>query len=105
MSGGDDEVVMVNNSYKSALERARSAVVGPSGDLEDALAAAIRAVEAGAWEGPMGEDFAGELRDRRRTLNDAGPEALADLDSAIAAQPDRVPEDAWQVHWHRLSPR
>jgi|GEM_PF-5707666 len=53
----------------------------------------------------MGEDFAGELRDRRRTLKDAGPQALADLDTAIAAQPDRVPEDAWQVHWHRLSPR
>lgn len=104
MAGGD-EIVMVNNNYKSALQDARSASVGAAYDLETALRAAQRAVEDGAWGGPMGEDFAGELADYRRLLNNAGPEAIAAFDSAIAAQPDRVESTAWQVNWYSMGPR
>ena len=59
----------------------------------------------GAWEGPKGTDFSGELDTYRTKLNNAGPDALADFDTAINGQPDMVPEDAWQVHWHRMGPR
>lgn len=104
MSGGDD-VVMVNNSYKTALQSARTSCVGPAGALEKALTAAQAAVQEGAWGGPKGEDFAGELTSHKKTLNDAGPAALADLDSAINAQPDRVESTAWQVRWHQMAPR
>lgn len=104
MSGGDD-VVMVNNSYKSALQTARSGCVGAAGDLEQALTAAQTAVEAGAWGGPKGEDFAGELKSHKKTLNESGPAALADFDAAINAQPDKVESTAWQVRWHQMAPR
>jgi hypothetical protein len=103
--GDEDDVVMVNNSYRSALESARSACVGPASDLEDALTRARRAMNAGAWEGPMGTDFSGELDAYRGKLNDAGPEALSSFDRAIAGQPHRVPSDAWQVRWRNLAPR
>lgn len=104
MAGGD-EIVMVNNNYKTALQGARSASYGAAGDLETALRAAQRAVEAGAWGGPMGEDFAGELARYRTVLNEAGPEAIATFDAAIAGQPDRVESTAWQVRWHSSGPR
>lgn len=103
--GGGDEIVMVNNTYKSALRSARASCLGPAADLETALAAAERAVRDGAWGGPRGEDFAGELNRYRRQLNEAGPQAVADLDTAIAGQPDRVESTAWQVSWHRMGPR
>lgn len=104
MAGGD-EIVMVNNNYKTALESARSASQGAADDLGTALCAAQRAVEAGAWGGPMGEDFAGELARYRTMLNDAGPEAIDTFDAAIAGQPDRVESTAWQVRWHSSGPR
>ncbi|WP_022923423.1 hypothetical protein [Serinicoccus marinus] len=105
---GDDEVVMVNNTYKDALESARSSSVDPAARLEDALSAARRAMDSGAWEGPMGEDFSGELDTYRTKLNDAGPaaiDALDALDAAIVAQPERVTSTAWQVRWQRMGPR
>lgn len=100
---GDDDVVMVHNTYKDALESARSSSVGPAARLEDALSAARRAMNAGAWQGPMGEDFSGELDTYRRRLNEAGPDALDAFDDAIARQPERVPSTAWQVRWQRMS--
>lgn len=103
--GGGDEIVMVNNNYKTALESARSASTSAANDLETALRAALQAVEAGAWGGPMGEDFAGELRDHKTRLNDAGPEAISTFDTAITAQPERVESTAWQVRWHSMGPR
>lgn len=102
---GDDEVVMVNNTYKDALESARSSSVDPAARLKDALSAARRAMDSGAWEGPMGEDFSGELDTYRTKLNDAGPAAIDAFDAAIAAQPERVPSTAWQVRWQRMGLR
>lgn len=103
--GGGDEVVMVNNNYKSALRAARATCREPASDLERALTAAERAMQNGAWGGPKGEDFAGELKTYKTKLNDAGPQAIADLDTAIAAQPERVESTAWQVNWQRMGPR
>lgn len=103
--GSGDEVVMVNNNYKTALRSARTTCRQPASDLEDALTAAERAMQNGAWGGPKGEDFAGELKGYKQKLNAAGPDAIADLDAAIAGQPERVESTAWQVHWHRMGPR
>ncbi|WP_298889843.1 hypothetical protein [uncultured Serinicoccus sp.] len=102
---GDDEVVMVNNTYKDAVRSARSACVSPAARLEDALRAARRAMDAGAWQGPMGEDFSGELNTYRSRLNEAGPAALDDFDRVISGQPERVPSTAWQVRWQRMGLR
>lgn len=101
----DDEVTMVTNTYKNALRSARSACAGPAADLERALSAARVAMDSGAWQGPMGQDFSGELDHHRAVLNDAGPAAMATLDAAIAAQPETVPSTAWQVRWQRSGPR
>lgn len=102
---GDDDVVMVNNTYRTSLESARATCVGPAGRLETALDAARTAMSSGAWGGPKGEDFSGELDRYRRQLNDAGPEAIDALDRAINAQPHQVPSTAWQVRWHQMGPR
>lgn len=102
---GEDEVVMVDNTYKDAVRSARAACVGPASRLEDALRAARRAMNSGAWQGPMGEDFSGELDTYRSKLTDAGPEALDDFDRVIAGQPERVESTAWQVRWQRMGPR
>ena len=40
--GGGDEIVMVNNNYKTALESARSASTSAANDLETALRAALQ---------------------------------------------------------------
>ena len=101
--GDEDDVVMVNNNYRSALESARSGCVAAAADLEDALTRARRAMNAGAWQGPMGTDFSGELDTYRARLNEAGPDALAAFDRAIAGQPHRVPSTAWQVRWRNLA--
>lgn len=102
---GEDDVIMVNNNYKSALETARATCRDPAAELADALTAAKQAMADGAWTGPMGEDFAGELDSWKTKLNDAGPAAISALDTAIAAQPDRVPSTAWQVRWQNMGPR
>lgn len=102
---GDDDVVMVDNTYKSALEGARSTCLSPAARLESALGVARTAMSSGAWGGPKGEDFSGELDRYRRKLNDAGPDAISAFDSAISAQPERVPSTAWQVRWHQMAPR
>lgn len=103
--GDEDDVVMVNNNYKTALENARSACVSAASDLEDALTKARTAMDSGAWEGPKGTDFSGELDTYRSKLNGAGPAALKDFDTAISGQPDTVPEGSWQVRWHSMGPR
>lgn len=43
---GEDEVVMVDNTYKDAVRSARAACVGPASRLEDALRAARRAMDS-----------------------------------------------------------
>lgn len=102
---GDDDVVMVNNNYRTALESARSTCLAPAARLESALGMARTAMSSGAWGGPKGEDFSGELDRYRTQLNDAGPAAIDALDRAISAQPDQVPSTAWQVRWHQMGPR
>ena len=99
---GDDEVVMVNNTYKDALESARSSSVDPAARLEDALSAARRAMDSGAWEGPMGEDFSGELDTYRTKLTTRGRRPSTPStrrsppsSSACPRQPGRCAGSAW----------
>lgn len=101
---GEDDVAMVPNNYKHALRTARSGCVGPAAALEGMLTRARRAMDAGAWQGPMGEDFSGELDRYRRSLNGAGPDVISTLDTAIGAQPETIPSNAWQVRWQQNAP-
>lgn len=102
---GEDDITMVPNSYKNALRTARSGCAGPAASLEAVLTRARRAMDSGAWQGPMGADFSGELDRYRRSLNEAGPDVLSTLDTAIGFQPEAVPNTAWQVRWQQNAPR
>lgn len=102
MGDADDEVVMVNNSYRSAIVQARGTAVGPAGRLETAFSAAARALEAGAWTGSGGDAFAADLTGHRSTLTAAGPDALQTFDEALDREDPQVPEGAWQTRWHNM---
>lgn len=104
MADGDDEIVMVNNNYRSAIASARTASMSPASRLEDALASARTALESGAWTGAGADDFGADLAGHRSALNAAGPAALETFDDALAAQPLQVPRGSWQVNWNRMGP-
>lgn len=100
---GDDEVTMVPNPYRSALEEARSRSVDPAGDIKEALAQVDRAMSAGCWVSTTADDFGAALAEHRRTLGRVRDDVFQEFDDAISGQPERVESTAWQTRWQRLA--
>jgi hypothetical protein len=81
-------------SARSPAQSARQASVGPAARLEVALEGARTALTSGAWVGGGADDLSGDLDTHRRTVNQAGPDAIARFDSAVAALPEQVASDS-----------
>lgn len=105
MAGDDDEVTMVANPYRAAVQRARQSSLAPAGRLAQALRQARTAMDNGAWIGGRADAFAAELDGHRGVVTGAGPEALAEFDAALARLPQIVESDSWYVRWQRMGPR
>lgn len=99
---GEDEVTMVPNPYRRALEAARGRAAPRAGEIKRALDAAHRAFAAGCWVSTTADDFGAALAARRTSLAAVRDDVLAELDGAIAGQPEMVESTAWQVRWRNL---
>ena len=100
---GDDEVTMVPNPYRTALEQARNRSVDPAGDIKEALDKADRAMSSGCWVSTTADDFGAALAEHKRTLGRVRDDAIQDFDDAVAGQPERVESTAWQTRWQKMA--
>ncbi|MFT4082991.1 MAG: hypothetical protein QM638_10425 [Nocardioides sp.] len=91
------------NQYKEALQAARPTVASETESLRKALAAAERAMTAGAWVSTKATDFEHGLGHHKTTLANAATHSLDEVDDKIHSEPDEVPEDDWRAEWYRLS--
>ncbi|PZU42012.1 MAG: hypothetical protein DI571_12070 [Arsenicicoccus sp.] len=100
---GEDEVTMVPNAYKNALETARTRSMSPADDIKEALDKADRAMSAGCWVSTTADDFGSALSEHKRTLGTVRDKVIEDFDDAIAGQPERVESTAWQTRWQKMA--
>jgi len=93
--------VLVPNRYRVAVMMTKHASGSDIDDLQDLLEAAMKAFEAGAWEGGLADDCHGRLLELRDRAQAAAARCEGELDYAIAGQALEVPVDSWQARWNR----
>lgn len=93
---------LVPNPYLAAIRYRRGLAVPVAAELRDALDAAVRAMERGAWVSSRADDFATDLAGHREALGRAADGVLGTYDDAIGRQPEEVEPTAWQVRWRNL---
>ena len=97
-----EEAVEVPNPYRAAIVSARDRARPVAADLDDDLRAAMRAMEAGAWVSTLADAFHTDLTGHAAALGRAADGAMSTFDDAVAGQPERVPDHAWQIRWRNL---
>lgn len=100
----DDAGATVPNPYLAAIRSSRERSTSPVETLRAAFDDAVTALESGAWSGGRSDTFASSLTGWRTSARQAGTNALAEFDDAIAGQPEMVAQNAWQVRWRNLGP-
>lgn len=102
MTDAAAEPVMVPNPYLAALRSHRSSAVSPAAELASALDDARTAIDGGAWFSTTADQFFDELTTQCTRLGQVQERSIEEFDDAIAGQPERVEQGAWQTHWSKL---
>ena len=89
----------VPNRYRVALSMAKHASRSDTTVFHDLFRAAIRAFEAGAWQGGLADDRYIELSRLRLGAQSAAERCDSEFDDEIERQPLEVPAGSWQARW------
>lgn len=99
----DDAPAQIPNPYLAALRSARQSATAPAHSLAEGLRSVKSSMEANCWQSSIADQFFSTLSQQETTLKRCQTNAMDDFDEAITGQPEKVDENAWQVHWHNLA--